>query len=209
MSKYALYWIFKVIHCLVHPKRVKFHPPWFTLCMYEGFRNVEIPLLSYIFRCNMKSNIFREILQEPKNSNFYCLLNSLNDMMKKLFLPLSALKSIFDETTMSKKRYPSDDFQLLDKDKIECISIIITYISIFNQFSGDWSRRIMFTLVRFTHNSLGIYPSKKITKIKGDKCIVRHNGCKYEAELISSNGKIIIALKLNTYVVLCSRRNFL
>lgn len=50
--------------------------------------------------------------------------------------------------------------------------------------------RKMFTLVRFTNDSEGIYLSKHVTIQKENICVVKHGGCKYEARIIETNGKL-------------------
>lgn len=48
----------------------------------------------------------------------------------------------------------------------------------------------MFTLVRFTNDSEGIYLSKHIYKQKGNICVAKYGGCKYEASIIETIGKL-------------------
>lgn len=44
--------------------------------------------------------------------------------------------------------------------------------------------------MRFAVNSYGIYPSKNISIVNSENtCIVKHGGGKYEAIVISTNGK--------------------
>lgn len=49
----------------------------------------------------------------------------------------------------------------------------------------------MFGLVRFSDNSEGIYPMKNIYKKNGHRCIVKHKGCKFEAEILAVEGEFI------------------
>lgn len=58
----------------------------------------------------------------------------------------------------------------------------------------------MFGLVRFSDNSEGIYSMKNIYKKNGNRCIVKHKGCKFEAEILAVEGEFFQVFTATTSV---------